>query len=61
MIEWIKHQYLLWRLGPGLRLAAEEAYDRAWSKHGGQLGPELNLIELSNDLSGYRIKLRLRR
>lgn len=58
-MRWFKRRWLLWRLRPGLRIAETLAYDRAWSKHGGELGPEMNLINLSNDLGGFRLRLEL--
>lgn len=58
MFRWIKRKWKLWRMAPGLRAASDLAYDRAWAHPNAKtLGPEMNLINLSNDLNGYRLKL----
>lgn len=62
MLKRIKAAWRLWRLEPGLRAAAELAAERAWSRPNNQHfenGPELNLINLANDLLGECSRLRL--
>lgn len=59
MLTWIKRRWKYWRMAPGLRAASDLAYERAWSnKNTRYLGPEKNLIDLSNDINGYLLQLR---
>jgi len=62
MLKRIKAAWRLWRLGPGLRAAAELANERAWNRPNSQHfenGPEMNLANLANDLHGECHRLRL--
>ncbi len=60
MLERLKAAWQLWRIGPGLRAAAVDAAKRAYSNpNTAMLGPEKNLINLSNDLVGECTRLKL--
>jgi hypothetical protein len=58
MISRLKRKWTAWRLEPGLRISSEVAYYRAYgNKNSHLLGPELNLISLSNDLRKFKLHL----
>lgn len=56
----IKAIWKWWRMEPGLKAAAVLAADRAWTHPNTRYaGPELNLVNLANDINGERTRLRL--